>query len=340
MPAGPRPWWGGGRQASGKQGADGDSVPGLRGCPLLGRSASQTLLLPLETCPLDPMPLTPKRETPVPNTPQANSHSQKRTGPRQLLDTFLHPITGPGVPPRPCTNSSDPQVPRGRSPTMWCQGPAKDPASWVLGREGEREKRAHTLPPRHPKHARACTHQPPAPLRLGSPPHTGQGCSSDLSQGQPGPGAPHTLQRARPVRPLCAQLLPRPQPHPSEQRQRRLRSAQAGPAAAESVPRSNAARDRSWGREGHRHQHEGSALLCPNMETRGLLGMAQGSFGRPGHLGLQGEQGGEGLKLGGKGERCLLPDQGSRSPLRPCGPAGRPRCRGWDWVCWSQMARA
>lgn len=158
---------------------------------------------------------------------------------------------------------------------MWCQGPAKDPASWMLGREGKREKTAHTLPPRHPKLAQACTHQPPAPLRLGSPPHTGQG-SSDPSQGQPGPGAPHTLQRARPIRPLCAQLLPRPQPHPSEQRQRRLRSAQAGPAAAESVPRSNAARDRSWGREGHRLHHRG---VCSPVPQHGDSGLAGGGTG-------------------------------------------------------------
>lgn len=60
------------------------------------------------------------------------------------------------------------------------------------------------------------------------------------------------------------------------------------------------------------------------MGTLGLLRVGQGSFGRSEDLGLQEEQGGEGLEHGGKGERCLLPDQRFLSPVpETTGPARR-----------------
>lgn len=55
-----------------------------------------------------------------------------------------------------------------------------------------------------------------------------------------------------------------------------------------------------------------------------MLWVGQGSLGRSEDIGLQGEQGGEGPELGGKGERCLLLDQRFLSPMpETMGPARR-----------------
>lgn len=83
-------------------------------------------------------------------------------------------------------------------------------------------------------------------------------------------------------------------------------------------------RDRNWGEGGPPAPPPGPALLYPNMGTLGLLWVGQGSLGRSEDIGLQGEQGGEGPELGGKGERCLLLDQRFLSPMpETMGPARR-----------------
>lgn len=152
-------------------------------------------------------------------------------------------ITGPETPSQLLPRSSDPQVPRGRSSTTWCQVQQRTSQAlsecWVEktgGRRGQTlcllgtlgmPKVAHTNP--LPPLARtASSHRPrlfssvPGQIRTRRTPRT-------APQAHPAPLYPEQRQYS-PAPPHA------PAPPLSEQQQRLLRSAQAPPAAAGVCP--------------------------------------------------------------------------------------------------------
>lgn len=152
-------------------------------------------------------------------------------------------ITGPETPSQLLPRSSDPQVPRGRSSTTWCQvqqrtsqalsecsvektGGRRGQTLCLLGTLGM-PKVAHTNP--LPPLARtASSHRPrlfssvPGQIRTRRTPRT-------APQAHPAPLYPEQRQYS-PAPPHA------PAPPLSEQQQRLLRSAQAPPAAAGVCP--------------------------------------------------------------------------------------------------------
>lgn len=178
-------------------------------------------------------------------------------------------------------------------------GPAKGPAklSGVLVEKGQ------TVPPRRPNTPKVAHTDPwPSQARSSSPRSLPE---QTWTRCAPPTALPQALLAlvpgAQAVRPLPPQA-PAPPPPECQQRQRLLCSARAPPAAAQSVPKSNAAE----GQRGGGSTPPDLGLLSCTLTRRpwacwGRTGLLWGIWG----LGLQGEQVGEGLSLGRR--RKMLP---------------------------------